>query len=296
MHQTGREEPLNPFGYDIDMLEQKAVEIRRDIISMLVEAKSGHTGGPLSCTDFATALYFNVLNHDPGNPSDPDRDMVIYSIGHVTPANYSILAECGYFPLRDLMTFRKIGSHLQGHPSMLDTPGIEASTGSLGQGLSISTGIASGFRMDGRPNRVYCITGDGEHQEGAIWEAVMAAGNFKLDNLCAILDYNHCQIDGHVEDVMDIHPIIDKYRAFNWNVVEIAGHDMAEILGALESAAAYGGKPTMIIANTVMGKGVSFMESDYRWHGMPPDAEQGERALAELGTTLNDWTQRLLSD
>ncbi len=287
---------MNPFSYDIEKLKQKALEIRRDIITMLVEAKSGHTGGPLSCTDFATALYFNVLNHDPDNPSDPNRDMAIYSIGHVTPANYSILAECGYFPLRDLMTFRKIDSHLQGHPNMLDTPGIEVSTGSLGQGLSVSVGMASGFKMDGRPNRVYCFTGDGEHQEGAIWEAAMAAGNFRLDNLCAVLDYNHCQIDGTVEDVMDIHPIADKYHAFNWNVIEIDGHDMAQILGAYESAARAKEQPTMIIAHTVMGKGVSFMEGDHRWHGMPPGLEQGEKALAELGTTLDEWTQRLISN
>ena len=287
---------MNPFGYSIDQLGRKALDIRRDIVTMLVEAKSGHTGGPLSCTDFAAALYFNVLNHDPRDPKDPGRDMVIYSIGHVTPVNYSILAECGYFPLKDLMTFRKIDSHLQGHPSMLDTPGIEASTGSLGQGLSISVGIASGFRMDGRPNRVYCFTGDGEHQEGAIWEAIMAAGNFRLDNLCMVLDYNHCQIDGAVEDVMDIHPIADKYRAFKWTVIEIDGHDMAQILSAYGSAAKTRGKPTAIIANTIMGKGVSFMEGDHRWHGMPPDLEQGRKALEELGATLDEWTQRLLSN
>ncbi len=287
---------MNPFGYSIEQLKEKAFEIRRDIITMLVEAKSGHTGGPLSCVDFATALYFNVLNHDPANPSDPNRDMVIYSIGHVTPVNYSILAECGYFPLKDLMKFRKIDGHLQGHPNMLDTPGIEASTGSLGQGLSISVGIASGFKMDGKPNRVYCINGDGENQEGAIWEAAMAAANFKLDNLCAILDYNHRQIDGKVEDIMDIHPIADKYRAFNWNVIEIDGHDMGQILGAFDSAANSKGKPTIIIASTTMGKGVSFMEDDHGWHGMPPNPEQGEQALGELGTTLDEWTQRLLSN
>jgi len=262
---------------------------------MLVEAKSGHTGGPLSCADFATALYFNVINHDPGNPSDPDRDRVVYSIGHVTAVNYSILAECGYFPLRDLMTFRKLGSHLQGHPNMLDTPGIEVSTGSLGQGLSICVGMAKGLKLDGKPNRVYCIIGDGESQEGAIWEAAMAAGNFKLDNLCAVIDYNHCQIDGRVEDIMDIAPVVDKFRAFNWDVIDIDGHDMQQILDAYAEAAAFKGKPTIIVANTVMGKGVSFMEGDHGWHGIPPSPEQGESAMRELGSTLEEWTQRLLS-
>lgn len=286
---------MNPFQYNTGQLNQKALEIRRDIITMLVEAKSGHTGGPLSCTDFATALYFNVLNHDPGNPSDPERDMVVYSIGHVTAVNYSILAECGYFPLRDLMTFRKMGSHLQGHPNMLDTPGIEVSTGSLGQGLSISVGMAKGFKMDDRSNRVYCIIGDGESQEGSVWEAAMAAGHFKLDNLCAVIDYNHCQIDGKVEDIMDVAPVADKFRAFNWNVIDIDGHDIDQILDAYGQAAKFKGKPTIIIANTIMGKGVSFMEGDHGWHGIPPTPEQGETALGELGSTLEEWTQRLLS-
>jgi transketolase len=263
---------------------------------MLVEARSGHTGGPLSVTDFATALYFKVANHNPGNPSDPDRDMIIYSIGHVTAVNYSILAECGYFPLKDLMTFRKLGSHLQGHPNMLDTAGIEASTGSLGQGLSISVGAALGFRMDGKPNRAYCIMGDGEQQEGSIWEAAMAAGFLKLDNLCAILDLNNAQIDGPMNEIMDIHPIADKYRAFNWNVIEIDGHDMRQIIEAFNTAQTVKGLPTIIIAKTVMGKGVSFMEDDYHWHGLPPTFEQGEVALKELGTTYEVWSQRLLSN
>ncbi len=287
---------MNPFNYDIEQLQERARDIRRDIVTMLVEARSGHTGGPLSVTDFATALYFKVANHDPKNPSDPDRDMIIYSIGHVTAANYSILAECGYFPLKDLMTFRKLGSHLQGHPNMLDTPGIEASTGSLGQGLSISVGAASGFRMDGKPNRAYCIMGDGEQQEGSIWEAAMAAGFLKLDNLCAVLDLNNAQIDGPMDEIMSIHPIADKYRAFNWNVIEIDGHDIRQIVEAFNTAQTVKGMPTIIIAKTVMGKGVSFMEDDYRWHGVPPTLEQGEDALKELGTTYEVWSQRLLSN
>jgi transketolase len=287
------ETTLNPFNYDVEQIRQKTLDVRRDIITMLVEAKSGHTGGPLSCTDFATTLYFNVLNHDPKNPKHPDRDYVVYSIGHVTPVNYSLLAECGYFPLRDLMTFRKLGTHLQGHPSYLDTPGVEASTGSLGQGLSISLGIALGLRMDGKPNRVYCIMGDAEHQEGATWEAVMAAANFKVDNLCAVLDLNNAQIDGRMEEIMNIHPIADKYRAFRWNVIEIDGHDVLQILDAYRRAMSTKGSPTVIIAHTKMGRGVSFMEGDYRWHGNPPSAEQGEKALSELGTTFGIWSKRL---
>jgi len=287
---------LNPYRYGEEQLKAKALDVRRDIITMLVEARSGHTGGPLSCTDFATALYFNEINHNPKDPKDPTRDRVIYSIGHVTPVNYSILAECGYFPMRDLMKFRKIGGHLQGHPNMLDTPGLEASTGSLGQGLSISIGIARALKLDKLPNRVYCIMGDGEHQEGAVWEAAMCAGNLKLDNLCMILDLNNAQIDGPMEDIMDIHPITDKYRAFKWNVIEIDGHKMASILGAFAQARECKGKPTIIVANTFMGHGVSFMEGDYRWHGMPPNKEQGEEALRELGTTLSDWTSRLLAN
>lgn len=286
---------MNPFNYDIEQLKQKTLDIRRDIITMLVEAKSGHTGGPLSCADFATTLYFNYINHNPEDPTDPERDVVIYSIGHVTPVNYSILAECGYFPLKDLMRFRKIDGHLQGHPNKLDTPGIEASTGSLGQGISISVGLASAFRMDNKPNRVYCISGDGEHQEGCIWEAIMAAGNFGLDNICVILDLNNAQIDGKMEDIMDIGPIADKYQAFKWNVIEIDGHDLQQIIEALDKAKTVKGKPTVIIAKTVMGKGVSFMEGDYKWHGNPPSREQGEQALQELGTTYDEWSQRLLS-
>ncbi len=287
---------MNPFNYDIKQLQEKARDIRRDIITMLVEARSGHTGGPLSVTDFATALYFNIANHNPENPSDLNRDFIVYSIGHVTPANYSILAECGYFPLRDLMTFRKLGSHLQGHPNMLETPGIEASTGSLGQGLSISVGVASGYRMDGKPNRAYCIMGDGEQQEGAVWEAAMAAGFLKLDNLCAVLDLNNAQIDGPTDKIMSIQPIVDKYKSFNWNVIEIDGHDTEQIIKAFNTAKTVRGMPTIIIAKTVMGKGVSFMEGDYRWHGVPPTPEQGDDALKELGTTYEEWSQRLLSN
>jgi transketolase len=284
---------LNPFNYDIDSLGRKALDIRRDIITLLIEAQSGHSGGPLSCADMATALYFNILNFDPKNPDMADRDLVFFSIGHVSPLIYSVMAEAGYFPLADLMTFRKFGSHLEGHPNSLHTPGVEVSAGSLGQGLSISSGAAYGFKMDKSSRRVFCIMGDGEQQEGAIWEAAMFAGHYKLDNLCGIIDYNHRQIDGHVEDIMDVAPLADKYRAFGWNVLEIDGHNIAEIVDALKKAVDFSAQPTVIIGHTVMGKGVSFMEGLAEWHGKPPTPEQGEKALREMGTSFEDWSKRL---
>ncbi len=286
---------MNPFNYSIDQLKAKTVEVRRDIITMLVEAKSGHTGGPLSCTDFATALYFRFLNHNPKDPKWPDRDFVFYSIGHVTPINYSMLAECGYFPLKDLMKFRKFDGHLQGHPHRLDTPGVEISSGSLGQGLGVACGVAKASKIDKHPRRVYCIMGDGELQEGSCWESAMFAGYYKLDNLGVIVDYNKAQIDGFVSDIMDIAPLADKWRAFNWNVVEIDGHNMTEIVGAFEAMAACKSKPTVIIAHTRMGEGVSFMRGKYQWHGKPPKPDEGELALKELGTTYSDWSARLLA-
>jgi transketolase len=286
---------LNPFNYSVEQLRSKAQEVRRDIITLLVEANSGHTGGPLSCADFATALYFRFLNHDPEKPRWPDRDFVFYSIGHVTPVNYSLLAESGYFPLRDLMTFRKFGSHLQGHPHRPDTPGVEVSSGSLGQGLSIACGVAKGSRMDGHPRRVYCILGDGELEEGSCWEAAMFAAHYHLDNLCAFVDYNKRQIDGEVAKVMDVAPLATKWRAFGWRVIEIDGHAMDEILAAGEEMLTVKEKPTVIIAHTTMGKGVSFMEGKSEWHGKPPSPEEGDKALAELGTTYAEWSARLLA-
>jgi len=284
-----------------DSLRRKALEIRRDIITMLVQAQSGHTGGPLSVTDVGTALFFHELNVDPADPAWPERDFWHFSIGHVTPAIYSLMAERGYFPLADLLGFRTFAGHLQGHPSRHDTPGIEVSSGSLGQGLSVCAGLALAARMEaasapGTPTRrVYCVLGDGEQQEGQVWEAAMFAGHRRLDNLCAVIDYNRKQIDGDVEDVCGIRPLADKWRAFRWNVVEVDGHDLEAILLAFAAARAHRGAPTVIIAHTVMGKGVSFMEDDHRWHGKPPKPGEGERALAELGTSFAEWSARLLA-
>jgi transketolase len=279
--------------YPIDKLKEKALFIRRDIITMLIESQSGHSGGPLSCADFCAALAFYEANYEPGNPSWPQRDMWFFSIGHVTPVHYSMLAEAGFFPLRDLMRFRQFGGHCQGHPSRLDTPGVEVSSGSLGQGLSVAVGAALGSRMDRHQRRVYCIMGDGEQQEGSIWEAVMAAAHYRLDSLCAIVDFNKAQIDGFVENVMGIEPLADKYRAFNWYVIEIDGHDMDSIVEAFERARTLKGRPTVIVAHTIMGKGVSFMENKPEWHGKPPSPEQGKQALIELGTTWEEWSARL---
>lgn len=276
-----------------ERLRAMALDVRRDILTMLVQSQTGHTGGPLSTTDFGTALFFHELNVDPAHPDDPRSDFWHFSIGHVTPVIYSLMAERGYFPRRDLLQFRTFTGHLQGHPSHHDTPGIAVSSGSLGQGLSVSVGVALAARMDDSPRRVYCVMGDGEQQEGQIWEAAMFAGHRRLDNLCGIVDYNRKQIDGDVEDVCGVRPLADKWRAFRWNVIEVDGHDVPAILRAFGAARAQRGRPTVILAHTVMGKGVSFMEDDYRWHGKPPKPAEGERALAELGTSFAEWSARL---
>ena len=287
---------VNPHRLSIAELEEKALSIRRDIITMLVEAKSGHSGGSMGFADVATALYFHELVYRADEPKWPLRDLWFWSMGHMTPIHYSSLAEAGFFPLRDLMQFRKLDGHLQGHPSSTDTPGVEVSSGSLGQGLSIAFGAAYGSRMDKHPRRVYAFMSDGEQQEGSTWEAAMAAGHYQLDNLCAVIDYNNIQIDGHVEDIMGLAPLGDKYRAFRWNVIEIDGHDMAAIVDAFAQARTCKGKPTVILARTVMGKPVSFMLDNYEWHGKPPKPDEGDKALAELGTTYAEWSQRLLSN
>jgi len=287
-HQRGR------LQWPADRLAGKALEIRRDIITLLVKSQTGHTGGPLSCADFGTALFFHELNIDPADPGWPERDFWTFSIGHVTPVIYSLMAERGYFPLKDLMQFRTFQGHAQGHPSRHDTPGIEVSAGSLGQGLSVSCGVAKAAKIDGHPRRVYCVMGDGEQQEGQIWEAAMFAAHHRLDNLCGIIDYNRKQIDGDVEDVMGIKPLDAKWRSFNWNVIEVDGHDIPAVLAAFAEARAFKGRPSVILAHTVMGQGVSFMADDYRWHGKPPKPEEGEKALAELGTTYAEWSERLL--
>jgi transketolase len=287
-HQRGR------LQWPAEKLVAKALEIRRDLITTLIKSQTGHSGGPLSCADFGTALFFNELNIDPSDPKWPERDFWTFSIGHVTPVIYSLMAERGYFPLKDLLQFRTFAGHAQGHPSRHDTPGIEVSAGSLGQGLSVACGVAKAAKIDHHPRRVYCVMGDGEQQEGQIWEAAMFAAHHKLDNLCGIVDYNRKQIDGDVEDVMGIKPLDAKWKSFNWNVIECDGHDMAAILGAFAQARAFQGRPSVILAHTVMGKGVSFMADDYRWHGKPPKPDEGEKALAELGTGFAEWSQRLL--
>jgi transketolase len=287
-HQRGR------LQWPVDKLTAKALEIRRDIITLLSKAQTGHSGGPLSSADFGTALFFHELNIDPGNPQWPERDFWHFSIGHVTPLIYSLMAERGYFPLRDLLKFRAFDGHAQGHPSAHDTPGIEVSAGSLGQGLSVCCGVAMAARIDRHPRRIYCVMGDGEQQEGQIWEAAMFAGHYKLDNLCAFIDYNRKQIDGDVEDIMGVAPLADKWRAFEWHVLECDGHDIPDILRALREAREHRGTPTVILAHTVMGQGVSYMADDYRWHGKPPKPDQAEVALKELGTSYAEWSERLM--
>jgi transketolase len=274
-------------------LQERALFVRRDIVALLARSQSGHSGGPLSTTDFGTVLFFHEMNVNPRRLDDPGRDMWHFSIGHVTPVIYSLMGERGYFPLVDLLGFRQIQGHLQGHPSKHDTPGIEVSSGSLGQGLSVACGMALGSRMDGVERRIYCVMGDGEQQEGQIWEAAMFAAHYKLDNLCAVIDYNRKQIDGDVQDVMGIAPLADKWRSFNWNVLDVDGHDIPALLGAFDQARATRGKPSVILARTVMGKGVSFMEDDFKWHGIPPSKEQADQALREMGTSLEAWTARL---
>ncbi|MFC1728989.1 transketolase [candidate division KSB1 bacterium] len=281
--------------YTVEQLEQKALTIRRNIITMLTEAQTGHLGGPMSVADFGTALFFNEANIKPDNPAWPERDVIFFSIGHVTPVIYSLMAEAGYFPRKDLLGFRKFGAHLQGHPSKHDTPGIEVSSGSLGQGLSVAVGVAIGIKSENSQRRVYCIMGDGEQQEGQIWEAAMSASHYRLDNLCAVIDNNDMQIDGLTHEVMNVQPLDEKYRAFGWHTITIDGHDMKQILDAFAEARTVKDRPTVIIANTVMGKGVKEMENDFRWHGKPPSPEQGRSALNELGTTFEEWVEYLKS-
>jgi len=288
-HQAGR------LGWTADALARKALDVRRDIITLLAKAQTGHSGGPLSTADFGTALFFNELNIDPANPGWPERDFWHFSIGHVTPVIYSLMAERGYFPLRDLMKFRAFDGHAQGHPSHHDTPGIDVSSGSLGQGLSVCCGVAMAARIDHHPRRVYCVMGDGEQQEGQVWEAAMFAAHYKLDQLCAVIDYNRKQIDGDVEDILGIKPLEKKWAAFNWNVIECDGHDLPDILRAFGAAREHRGRPSVILAHTVMGQGISYMADDYRWHGKPPKMDQAEQALAELGTSYAEWSARLLA-
>lgn len=281
--------PSTDVQKDVQRLREIAGRLRIDIVEMLYHAASGHPGGSLSCIDLITALYFSRLRHDPKHPDWPGRDRFVLSKGHAVPALYAAMAESGYFPKSQLMTLRQLGSPLQGHPVNTALPGIEAPTGSLGQGLSVAQGMALASKLNGSPFHVYCIIGDGESQEGQIWEAAMSAPKFKLDTLTVFLDYNQGQIDGPVKDVMDIEPVMDKWRAFNWNVLEIDGHDMGAILKAIDTARATTGKPTFVVAHTVKGKGVSFMERQISWHGVAPNKDQTDKALAEL-RALNQLT------
>ncbi|MEW6608793.1 MAG: transketolase [bacterium] len=273
---------VNITNQEIQELEAKAKEIRRWIIKMLGEAGSGHPGGALSCTDIITTLYFKIMNHKPDNPKWEDRDRFVLSKGHSCPTLYAALALSGYFPVSELMRLRKMDSFLQGHTDMTATPGVEMSAGSLGQGLSVAGGMALAAKLDKKKFRVYVVLGDGESQEGQIWEAAMACAHYKLDNLCAFLDYNKLQIDGPVNEVMVIEPIVDKFKAFGWNTIEIDGHDMHQIIHATNEAKITQGKPTMVIAHTIKGKGVSFMEGKVGYHGVAPTKEEEQKALLEL--------------
>lgn len=263
-------------------LKLKANDLRQDIIEMLLEAKSGHSAGPLGMADVFTALYFSVLNHDPKNPKWAGRDRLVLSCGHICPVLYAALAESGYFPKEELMTLRKFGTRLLGHPHNLALPGIENSSGPLGQGLSQAIGMALAAKMSGYSHRIYCICSDGEQNEGQIWEALMFAGKHKLNNLTVILDRNNIQIDGYTEDVMPLEPLRAKYEAFNWHVLEIDGNNIQAVIDACHEAKAIYEKPTIIMAHTVPGMGVPFMEYKFEWHGMPPNKEQAEEALRDL--------------
>ncbi len=269
---------------DLIELEKKAEAIRETVIRMLVAAGSGHTAGPLGMADIFTAFYFNILNHDPKNPGWPERDRLVLSNGHIVPVQYAAMAQAGYFPVEECLTLRKFGSRLQGHPERMRLPGLETTSGPLGEGLSQAAGMAYSFKMDGLKQRVYCLMSDGEQEAGNIWEAAMFAGKYKLHNLTAIMDRNNIQINGMTEDVMPLEPIADKYRAFNWHVIEVGGHDFAAFIGAVEEAKAIYEKPTLIIAHTIPGKGVPEIEFDYRWHGKPPTAEEAKRFLKEIRT------------
>jgi transketolase len=264
-------------------LEDKARELRIDIVKMLHRSQSGHTGGSLSAIDLITALYFHKMRKDPDNPAWEGRDRFVLCKGHAAPAQYVALAHAGYFPREDLMMLRRLGSHLQGHPDSKSTPGVEVCTGSLGQGLSMANGMALGLRLDGNPARVYALLGDGELQEGQVWEAAMAAAHYRLDNLCAMVDANCLQIDGEVAKVMNVAPIALKFKSFGWHPMEIDGHDMAAILAALDHAQTVKGQPTVIVARTVKGKGVSLFENKAAYHGVPPSDEELPKALECLG-------------
>ena len=267
---------------DLDDLKLRAKNIRRNIVEMVYSASSGHPGGSLSVADVMTALYFTEVNVDVNNPKDENRDRIVLSKGHCSPALYSSLAEKGFIPKEDLVTFRKTDSYLQGHPDMKKIPGVDMTSGSLGQGLSVANGMALAGKMDKKDYRVYAILGDGEIQVGQVWEAAMTSSHYKLDNLCVIVDNNNLQIDGAVSDVMSPYPIDKKFESFGFNVLVIDGHNFIEIMDAFKAARETKGKPTVIIAKTTKGKGVSFMENKAGWHGKAPNEEEYKIAMEEL--------------
>ena len=267
---------------EIKNLEDISKNIRKNIVEMVYSASSGHPGGSLSITDILTVLYFHEMNVNINNPKDEDRDRLVLSKGHCSPALYAVLAEKGYFPKEDLKTFRKIDSYLQGHPDMKKIPGVDMSSGSLGQGLSVSNGMALAGKLDKKDYRVYCVMGDGEIEEGEVWEAAMTSSHYKLDNLCVIVDNNNLQIDGKINEVMSPYPIDKKFESFGFNVININGHDFNEIITALETAKKIKEKPTAIIAKTIKGKGISYMENEASWHGKAPNEEQYNIAIEEL--------------
>lgn len=267
----------------LEDLKKIAVEIRKDIISMLTESASGHPGGSLSAVEILTALYFKEMKIDPQKPKDLNRDRFVLSKGHAAPVLYSTLARRGYFDVKELKTLRKFGSMLQGHPNMNDVSGVDMSTGSLGQGISAAVGMAMAGKLDKKDYRVYSLLGDGELEEGQVWEAAMSAAHYKLDNLTAFVDHNGLQIDGPIVDVMSPEPVSNKFTAFGWHVIDVDGHSFEEIINAIEEAKTVKGKPTMIVCRTVKGKGISFMENNAAWHGSAPNAEQCSQALKELG-------------
>lgn len=273
-------------------LEIIANKLRQQVITSVAEAKSGHQGGPLGMADIFAALYFHELNHNPKKPDWPDRDRLILSNGHICPIRYAAMAEAGYFPVRELKTLRKLGTRLQGHPERTRLPGSETTSGPLGSGLAQAAGLAYAAKMDKKTWRTWCLTSDAEHEAGLHWEAAMFAGKYRLDNLTCVIDRNNIQIDGKTEDIMPLEPLADKYRAFNWHVIECSGNDVADVVRAFEEAKNIFQMPTVIIAHTMPGKGVSYMEGNYLWHSQPFKPGEAEQALKEL----KEYEARLKAD
>ncbi len=267
---------------EVKRLELVANKLRQHVITSVANAKSGHQGGPLGMADVFTALYFHELRHDPKNPMWEDRDRLILSNGHICPIRYAAMAEAGYMPVEELLTLRKLGTRLQGHPERTKFPALESTSGPLGEGIAQAVGMAYAAKMDGKKWRTYCVTGDGEHDAGIVWESIHFAGKYRLDNLVCIVDRNYIQIDGKTEDVMPLDPFEDKYRAFGWHVIECNGNDIRDVVRAFEEAKGMYQKPVCIVAHTVPGKGVSYMEGNYLWHSQPFKAGEAEQAMKEL--------------